>query len=131
MLSAALQVAGMEWRVKANSFEDLEVWKRSHQLVLNIYHITRDFPSDEKFGLISQMRRSAVSIPANIAEGFKKRTLRDKSNFYNIAQGSLEELHYYLILSKDLKYLHDNKKLLDYVEEIGRMLNGLIKSLKE
>lgn len=117
--------------MKANRFEDLEVWKKSHQLVLNIYHITRDFPSEERFGLISQMRRSAVSIPANIAEGFKKRTLKDKSNFYNIAQGSLEELRYYLILSKDLKYLYDNEKLLADAEEIGRMLNGLIKSLKE
>ena len=116
--------------MKANRFEDLEVWKKSHQLVLNIYYITRDFPSEEKFGLISQMRRSAVSIPANIAEGFKKRTLRDKSNFYNIAQGSLEEVHYYLILSRDLRYLPDNEKLLSDVKEIGKMLNGLIRSIQ-
>jgi four helix bundle protein len=117
-------------QLKISSFEDLEVWKKAHQLVLDIYQITKNFPSEERFGLIPQMRRSVVSIPANIAEGFKKRTSRDKSNFYNIAQGSLEELHYYLILSKDLKYLGDNAKLLKNVDEIGRMLNGLIKSMK-
>ena len=68
------------------------MWKKAHSLVLVIYNITREFPSEERFGLVSQMRRAAVSIPANIAEGFKKQTLKDKSNFYNIAQGSLEEL---------------------------------------
>ncbi len=93
--------------MKAERFEDLEVWKKAHRLVLDIYNITRNYPAEERFGLVSQMRRSAVSIPANIAEGFKKRTLRDKSSFYNIAQGSLEELRYYLMLSKDLKYLQD------------------------
>ena len=116
--------------MKIEKFEDLEVWKKAHKLVLDIYNITRGFPPEEKFGLVSQMRRSAVSIPANIAEGFKKRTLRDKSNFYNIAQGSLEELRYYLILSKDLKYLQDNQKLNSHVEEIAKMLYGLVKSIQ-
>ncbi len=117
-------------KAKAKKFEDLEVWKKAHQLVLHVYKITKDFPAEEKFGLVSQMRRAAVSVPANIAEGFKKRTLRDKSNFYNIAQGSLEELRYYIILSKDLEYLTDNRDLLDMIEEIGKMLYGLIRSIQ-
>lgn len=99
--------------------------------MLEIYNITKAFPAEERFGLISQMRRAAVSIPANIAEGFKKRTVKDKSNFYNIAQGSLEELRYYLILSKDLKYLQDNQNLINTTGEIGRMLGGLIRSINE
>lgn len=115
---------------KAERFEDLEVWKKAHQLVLETYKITRAFPVEEKFGLVSQMRRAAVSIPANIAEGFKKRTLKDKSHFYNISQGSLEELRYYLILSVDLGYSKDNKDLISLSEEVGRMLYGLIKSIQ-
>lgn len=117
-------------QVKAKRFEHLEVWKKSHELVLNIYNITRDYPSEEKFGLVSQMRRAAVSIPANIAEGFKKRSLKDKSNFYNIAQGSLEELKYYLILSKDLGYCKDTSNLHESIETIGKMLYGLIRSIQ-
>jgi len=115
---------------KAKRFEDLEVWKKAHELVLKIYDITKDYPSEEKFGLVSQMRRAAISIPANIAEGFKKRGLKDKANFYNIAQGSLEELRYYLILSKDLDYCEDTDELHEFIELIGRMLHGLIKSVQ-
>ena len=117
-------------REKATRFEDLEVWKRAHELVLRIYRITKDFPPEEKFGLVSQMRRSAVSIPANLAEGFKKRGLKDKANFYNIAQGSLEELRYYLILAKDLKYYENTRQLRELIETIARMLHGLIKSIQ-
>ena len=117
-------------KAKAEKFEDLEVWKKAHQLALNVYKITKDFPPEEKFGLVSQMRRAAVSVPANIAEGFKKRTLRDKANFYNIAQGSLEELRYYFILVKDLGFMKENQGWLNAVEEIGRMLYGLIKSIQ-
>jgi len=83
-------------------FSDLQVWREAHQLVLRVYEITRKFPSDERFGLISQMRRAALSIPANIAEGFKRRGLQDKIQFYNTAPGSLEELKYFFIVSKDL-----------------------------
>lgn len=86
-------------------FEDLGVWQKAHQLVLAVYRLTRTYPDAERFGLVSQMRRSAVSVPANIAEGFKKRGTADKLRYYNIAQGSLEELRYYLILSRDLCYL--------------------------
>jgi four helix bundle protein len=114
---------------KIESFEDLTVWNKSHRLAVEVYKLTKAFPSDERFGLTSQMRRAAVSIPANICEGFKKRSPRDKCNFYNIAQGSLEELRYYFILSKDLQYISKNEELLSESNEIGRMLTGLIKSV--
>lgn len=113
------------------SFEDLEVWKKAHRMVLEIYKITKDYPSEEKFALISQMRRSAISVPANITEGFRKKSSKDKINFYNIAQASLDELYYYLILSKDLGYIKDNKNILNHLDEIARMLTGLIKSIAE
>lgn len=120
----------MNTKKKAERFEDLEVWKKAHKLVLDTYRITRDFPAEERFGLVSQMRRSAISIAANIAEGFKKRTLKDKSNFYNISQGSLEELRYYLILSTDLGYSKNSKDSISLIDETGRMLYGLIKSIQ-
>ena len=85
-------------------FEQLEVWQEAHKLVLMVYRVTKKFPSDERFGLVSQMRRAAVSIPANIAEGFKRRGIQDKIRFYNTSEGSLEELKYYFILSKDLDH---------------------------
>lgn len=110
-------------------FKDLAVWQKSHKLVLQIYKMTGEFPADERFGLISQMRRAAVSIPANIAEGFRKRGKKDKMNYYNIAQGSLDEIIYYLILSKDLGYLKSNETQIADSEEIHKMLYGLIDSL--
>lgn len=82
-------------------FQQLKVWQQAHQLVLQVYALTKTFPADEKFGLISQMRRASVSVPANIAEGFKRRDQNEKVRFYNIAEASLEELKYYFILSKD------------------------------
>ncbi len=105
--------------------EDLEAWRESHGLVLAIYQATRVLPDTERFGLISQMRRSAVSIPANIAEGFKRRGLADKIRFYNTAEGSLEELKYYLTLSRDLGYLAPNSQLRAHADTVGRLLNGL------
>jgi four helix bundle protein len=84
-------------RAPAKSFQDLVVWQKTHQLVLGVYQFSASFPEREKYGLTSQLRRSAVSIPANIAEGFKKRTRPDKARFFNVAQGSLEETRYYLI----------------------------------
>lgn len=76
------------------TFEQLEVWQYAHKLVLAVYHSTREFPAEEKYGLQAQMRRAAVSVPANIAQGFKRRTKADKRHFYNMAQASLEELRY-------------------------------------
>ena len=80
----------------AKTFQDLIVWKKAHQYVLNVYKMTAEFPRSELYGLTSQFRRAAVSIPANIAEGFKKRGKADKVRFMNIAQGSLEESKYYM-----------------------------------
>ena len=114
---------------KLRNFWDLVVWKKSHQLVLDVYKITREFPSDEKFGLTSQLRRAAISVSANIAEGFRKRTRKDKANYYNIAHGSLEEVKYYLILVKDLRYLRNLKKEWEIADEVSRMLMALQKSL--
>lgn len=112
----------------ARSFKELIVWQKAHQFVLAIYRLTRGFPSDEKFGLTSQIRRAAVSVPANIAEGFPKRSSSDKVRFYNIAQGSLEEVHYYLILAEDLGY-GDCSPLIDLYDEVARLLNGYAKAI--
>jgi len=116
---------------KLEKFQDLLVWQKAHQLALEIYRVTRDFPKEEKFALVSQMRRAAVSVPANITEGFRKRGRKDKLNFYNIAQASLDELYYYMILSKDLGFIQDGSNLTNLIEEIARMLAGLIKSIRE
>ena len=88
----------------ARKFRDLIVWRKAHEFVLSVYRYTRKFPKEEIYGLTSQFRRAAVSIPANIAEGFKKRSRSDKARFMNISQGSLEECRYYLILAQDLEY---------------------------
>jgi len=111
---------------KIRSFKDLHVWKRSHELALLVYKLTKSFPPEERFGLVSQMRRAAVSVAANIAEGFKKKSKKDKIHFYNIAQSSLEELRYYFILVFDLRYMADIKEPELMMEEIARMLSGLI-----
>ena len=113
---------------RISHFRQLEVWQEAHKLVLMVYHVTKEFPSHERFGLVSQMRRAAISIPANIAEGFKRRGIQDKLRFYNVSEGSLEELKYYFILSKDLGYVLSNDDLMTQSETVGRLLNGLIKS---
>ncbi|MBT4136958.1 MAG: four helix bundle protein [Candidatus Latescibacteria bacterium] len=97
-------------RKPAKRFEDLIVWQKAHQWVLAIYRYSEGLPKQEMYGLTSQLRRAAVSVPANIAEGFKKRGNADKIRFMNIAQGSLEECRYYLILTRDLGY-GDNEDL--------------------
>jgi len=114
---------------KLERFEDLLVWQRAHELTLAVYRMTSRFPSEERFGLVSQMRRAAVSVPANIAEGFKKRSRPDKVKFCNISQGSLEDLCYYLILSRDLGYVTDVKPAGANLDDVGRMLHGLIESI--
>lgn len=112
----------------AKTFEDLVVWQKSHTLVLEIYRISAAFPKNEMYGLTSQMRRAAVSIPANIVEGFKKHGQADKARFMNIAQGSLEETRYYLILARDLGYL-DSKSLLSQIDEVGRLLGAYSRAI--
>lgn len=112
------------------SFEQLEVWQEAHALVLNIYRLTSVLTRDERYSLVPQMRRSAISVPANIAEGFKRRSLKDKCHFYNISQGSLEELRYYLLLCRDLGYEFDYGPLNAKANQVGKMLTGLIRSLQ-
>lgn len=109
----------------AKTFEEVEVWKKAHAWVLTVYRLTEQFPRHELFGLTSQLRRAAVSIPANFAEGFKKKSRADKARFYNIAQGFLEECRYYLILARDLDYA----PLLGALEEVSRMLEAYTRSM--
>lgn len=111
--------------VAARTFEDLVVWRKAHTFVLEVYRQSRRFPRQELYGLTVQLRRAAVSVPANIAEGFKRNTKADKARFMNIAQGSLEESRYYLILAKDLSYLSiSDRNLLNQLEEVSRLLEG-------
>jgi len=119
-------------REPAKSFEDLIVWQKAHHWVLLVYKQSKKFPKEEKYGLTSQLRRSAISFPANIAEGFKKRGKADKVRYINIAQGSLEESRYYLILASDLSYLNDSNisALKEAQEEIGRMLESYAAAIK-
>ena len=112
----------------AKTFQDLIVWQKSHQLVLKVYRVSAGFPQSELYGLTQQLRRAAVSIPANIAEGFKKRGRPDKARFMNIAQGSLEETRYYLILARDLGYIPAQAPMAD-LEEVGRLLGAYCRAL--
>ena len=110
-------------RAPAQTFRDLIVWQKAHRFVLDSYKISKTFPREEIYGLTSQFRRAAVSIAANIAEGFKKRGQQDNARFLNIAHGSLEECRYYLILISDLGYgdtIHQNEQL----EEVSRFLTS-------
>ena len=115
--------------MKAQTFQDLIVWQKAHQFVLGVYRLSQSFPRHEVYGLSSQIRRASVSIPANIAEGFKKRTSKEKLRFFNIAQGSLEEVRYYLILTRDLEY-GKTKELEIALEEVSRILEGYMKSIR-
>jgi four helix bundle protein len=108
-------------------FKNLKVWQRSHQLVLDLYKLSVSFPSHERFGLTSQLRRSAASVPTNIAEGCKREGQQDFARFLNIAEGSLSEAEYLVMLSSDLGYLsgNDSERLIAEISEIARMLHAL------
>ena len=110
-------------RPPAKSFEDLVVWRKAHEFVLGVYEPTAGFPKHETYGLCSQMRRAAVSIPANIAEGFRKRGKADKARFMNTAEGSVEESRYYLILAQALGY-GETRSLIHTLDEVSRLLNS-------
>ena len=114
------------------TFHEILAWQKGHNIALEIYTVTSKFSESEKFGLVSQMRRCAVSIPSNIAEGFKRKTMKDSVHFYNISEGSLEELKYQLLLSKDLGYINGviYKNLTTLTDEVGRILCGWIKIQK-
>jgi len=110
-------------RPAARSFQDLQVWRKAHEFVLGVYPFTASFPKHETYSLAQQLRRAAVSIPANIAEGFRQRGKPDKARYMNIAEGSLEECRYYLILAQDLGY-GNTTRLASTAEEISRLLTA-------
>lgn len=114
------------------NYQDLNVWQKSHQLVLEVYQITNQFPKNEMFGLTSQMRRASVSIPANLAEGCGKKGTNDIANFFQISLGSLHETEYYLLLSKDLQYITNEvfESRNAEIKEIKAMLVSLIKKVR-
>jgi four helix bundle protein len=114
------------------SFENIIAWQKAHQFVLLVYNITKSFPKDELFGLTSQFRRAAISIEANIAEGYKKLGKADKLRFFNTSEGSLEECRDYIILSRDLEYVTQEQFMLLYssIEETSKLIiaysNGIV-----
>ncbi|MFA7654073.1 MAG: four helix bundle protein [Candidatus Magasanikbacteria bacterium] len=112
---------------KIKSFKDLYAWQEGHKLVLYIYQFSEDFPSKEIFGLTNQMRRAAVSITSNIAEGFSRNTVKDKCQFYAIALGSLSELQNQLLIAEDVNYLNKENflKIANQSVVVGKLINGL------
>ena len=112
-------------------FKELKVWQKSHQMVVKVYHMTRKFPPDERFGLIAQLRRSSASIPANIAEGCGRGSVRDFSRFLSIAAGSASETEYHFLLAYELNYLEKKDYMIldQQINEIKRMLNAFIQKL--
>ena len=122
----------MEDKSPVRSFRDLRVWQKAHELTLFIYRETHSFPKDEIYGLTSQIRRAAASTAANIAEGWKRKYLNDRSHFLNMSEGSNEEVRYFVILSRDLGYLPDPSAnmALDLADQVGAMLYSLIRSIK-
>ncbi len=119
----------MNNRKPAQTFKELVVWQKAHQLVLAVYAATKQFPREEIYGLTSQVRRSSVSVAANIAEGFKKKGVADKLKFMNTSQGSLSETEYHLLLANDLGYI-DAKSLMEDVKEVSRLLDAYIKGIR-
>jgi four helix bundle protein len=113
---------------KIQHFTNLIVWQEAHALVLHVYKLIDSFPEREKFALIQQLIRAAVSVPANIAEGFRRRTKPEKIRFYNIAQASLAEVTYFLILAKDLEYVQSDSR--EHIDKIGAKLTRLIQSIQ-
>jgi len=115
-------------RTAARDFRELVVWRKAHEFVLSIYHYSADFPKQELYGLTSQMRRAAVSVPGNIAEGFRRRGRADKARFMNLAEASLDECSYYLILAKDLGY-GESHELSKAADEVSRLLAAYARAL--
>ncbi|MBY0432717.1 MAG: four helix bundle protein [Cyclobacteriaceae bacterium] len=115
--------------IPAKSFKDLIVWQKAHELVISIYRIITQFPKEELYGLTSQIRRSSASVAANIAEAFKKRSGLDKLRILNIAQGSLSETQYHLVLAADLRY-GDVSLLEMKAEEVSKLLESYMKAIR-
>jgi len=121
-------MGGPNHRPPAQSFRDLVVWQRAHKFVLGVYPFTATFPRQETYGLAIQMRRAAVSIAANVAEGFRKRGKADKARFMNTAEGSIEECRYYLVLAQDLGY-GKTEVLMKDLESVSRLLDSYSKAI--
>jgi four helix bundle protein len=126
--SCPLTTDSSSGRAPARRFEDLVVWQKAHAFVLGVYRVTAAFPKHELYDLTSQFRRAAVSVSANIAEGFRKRGMADKARFLNTAEGELEACRYYLILARDLGY-ETNDELATMAEEVSKLLHGYAKSI--
>ncbi|NMC51801.1 four helix bundle protein [Candidatus Kuenenbacteria bacterium] len=114
---------------KITKFTDLNAWKEAHKLVLLIYKITKDFPKEEIYGLTSQLRRCAISISSNIAEGFSRQSFKDKANFDSMALGSTTELQNQILVAKDVGYITAEKfnQIADQTIIVHKLINGLIK----
>jgi len=117
---------------KIKSFTQLDAWKEGHKLVVMIYEVTKNFPEEEVFGLISQIRRAVVSITSNIAEGFGRRSYKEKIQFYYTSQASVVEVQNQLLIARDVGYLSSEgfKKLADQTIKVHKIVGGLIKSSK-
>ncbi|MCK5147795.1 four helix bundle protein [bacterium] len=115
---------------KLTDFRQLNVWQKSHKLVLNIYELTKKYPKDEKGELSSRMRHTAADIPIRIAQGFMRRSPKDKTFAYKGTLESIEALKYMVILSRDLEYAKNVDTLIENIEEVGRMLTGLVRSVR-
>ena len=114
------------------TFRDLFVWQAAHELTLDIYRITKTFPKEENYALIPQIRRAAVSVASNIVEGFHRKSLGESIRFYRYSEASLEEVKYQLLVAKDLEYISekDYNNIIELADEVGKMLNGWMKSQK-
>jgi four helix bundle protein len=115
-----------------DSYRDLIAWKKAMRLVTEVYQATRSFPRDELYGLTAQLRRAAVSVPSNIAEGQARYSPREFCHFLSLARGSLVEIETQLMIARTLSYLSrdKNQELLKHTAELGRILNGLIQSIR-
>jgi four helix bundle protein len=118
--------------VKINRFSDLPVWQKAHELTLATYKLTETFPRSEQFGIVSQLRRSAASVSANIAEGFGRRTTKEFLRCLQISRGELEETRYFMILSRDLKHISpaEFESMNNRCDSVGQLINALGRSLK-
>ena len=118
--------------MKVKSFEDLTVWQEAHKLTLEVYKMSARFPAPEKYGIVSQLRRSSSAVPANIAEGFGRATTKELLRCLQIARGELEETRYFVLLSRDLGYVtgQDYGRIGERCEIVGRLINALGSSLK-